>query len=300
MHLAMRKGIITAAVSAALVTASCSEAPKSFQTRNYTYADSTAYSRVSMDVDLPAASGPAEARITETLFEVTDDVLSRITSYEEERFFTPYDGDRKDVEAFLTYYLKQASGVIGRQSDEDVKDRRESIMENENIPEEEKAELLAHTPTWVYDFSLKKISEGDRHVVFQSEDYINMGGAHGGVVGKGCLTFSKKDGSQVEHLIDRSKVVDIQPLLVKGIISYFADAGLEVDEDKVREYISLDDDLIPLPKWEPYPSENGLVFTYQQYEIASYAAGMPSFTIPFSEAAPFMTPECKKILGIKE
>ena len=270
MHLAMRKGIITAAVSAALVTASCSEAPKSFQTRNYTYADSTAYSRVSMDVDLPAASGPAEARITETLFEVTDDVLSRITSYEEERFFTPYDGDRKDVEAFLTYYLKQASGVIGRQSDEDVKDRRESIMENENIPEEEKAELLAHTPTWVYDFSLKKISEGDRHVVFQSEDYINMGGAHGGVVGK------------------------------KGIISYFADAGLEVDEDKVREYISLDDDLIPLPKWEPYPSENGLVFTYQQYEIASYAAGMPSFTIPFSEAAPFMTPECKKILGIKE
>ncbi len=295
----MRKVFIVLNVALAAVAAvSCGQAPKNLQVKNYTYADSTAYSHIAMDVDLPSGSGTAEAKITGELLKVTDDILSRITSYEEERFFPPFDGDKKDVEAFLKYYLKQASGVIGSQSDEDVKERTESIKENENIPEEEKAELLAHTPTWVYDFSLKKIGEGDSYVVFQSQDYINMGGAHGGVIGKGGLTFNKKNGERVEHLIDRDKEADIQPLLVKGVISYFADAGFEVEEEKIGEYISLDGDLIPLPKWEPYPSEKGLVFTYQQYEIASYAAGMPSFTVSFSDAAPFMTPECKKLLGL--
>ncbi len=125
-----------------------------------------------------------------------------------------------------------------------------------------------------------------------------MGGAHGGVVGKGAIIFDKKDGSHVEHIVDRGKVADIQPLLIKGIMSYFADAGFPVEEDKVRDYLSLDGDLIPLPQWEPYPSEKGLVFVYQQYEIASYAAGMPSFTVPFPDAAPFLTPEGINLIGI--
>ena len=293
----MRKTIIIMGVVLAAAV-SCGRAPGNLPVKNFTDADSTAYSHISMDVDLPDGYGAAGARITDKLLEVTDDILSRVSSYDNERFFPPYDGDKRDVEAFLGYYLKQASGVIGKRSDNDAKKRAESIMENENIPEEEKADLLAHTPTWVYDFSLKKIGEGDRYVVFQSEDYINMGGAHGGVVGRGGITFDKRDGSEIEHLVDRSKVADIQPLLVKGTMSYFADAGFKVDEDKIREYISFDGDLIPLPRWEPYPSEKGLVFTYQQYEIASYAAGMPSFTVSYDDAAPFMTPECEKILGL--
>ena len=295
----MKKDIIILSMAlAAMVMASCGRAPKSLQVKNFTYADSTTYSHLSMDVDLPSEAGTVGDRITGKLLEVTDDILSRISSYENERFFPPFEGDKKDIEAFLRYYLKQASGVIGKQSDEDAKERAESIMENENIPEDEKADLLAHTPTWAYDFSLKKISEDDRYVVFLSEDYINMGGAHGGVVGKGAITFDKKDGSHVEHIVDRSKVADIQPLLIKGIMSYFADAGFPVEEDKVRDYLSLDGDLIPLPQWEPYPSEKGLVFVYQQYEIASYAAGMPSFTVPFPDAAPFLTPEGINLIGI--
>ena len=290
-----RKSIIALGLVLA-VAVSCGQAPKSIQVKNYTYADSTAYSHVSMDVDLPSGAGAVGDRITGKLLEVTDDIMSRISSYEDERFFPSFDGDKKDVEAFLKYYLKQASGVIGKQSDEDVKERAESIKENENIPEEEKADLLANPPTWGYDFSLKRVGEGDAYVVFQSEDYIYMGGAHGGVVGQGALTFDKKDGSLVENIIDRSKVSEIQPLLLKGVVSYFADAGFQVEEDKVKDYLSLDGDLIPLPDWEPYPSEQGLVFTYQQYEIASYAAGMPSFTVPFSEAAPFMTPEGKNLI----
>ena len=153
----MKKSIIVLGVTLSVMVvalASCGRTPKSLQVENYTRADSTAYSHISMDVDLPSGAGAVGDRITGKLLEVVDDILSRITSYEDERFFPPFGGDRKDVEAFLTYYLCQASGVIGRQSDADVKARRESIMEIEDMTDEEKAELLSHNPVWGYDFSL--------------------------------------------------------------------------------------------------------------------------------------------------
>jgi hypothetical protein len=37
------------------------------------------------------------------------------------------------------------------------------------------------------------------------------------------------------------------------------------------------------------------VFTYQQYEIASYAEGMPSFVVPYPDIEPFLTPEAKAL-----
>ena len=60
----------------------------------------------------------------------------------------------------------------------------------------------------------------------------------------------------------------------------------------------LDGDLIPLPTWQPFPSKDGLVFTYQQYEIAPYAAGMPAFTIPYEDIAPYVLVEVRPILGL--
>ena len=41
------------------------------------------------------------------------------------------------------------------------------------------------------------------------------------------------------------------------------------------------------------------MFTYQQYEIASYAAGMPEFTIPFEDLFPYLTPEAKALVGLE-
>lgn len=36
-------------------------------------------------------------------------------------------------------------------------------------------------------------------------------------------------------------------------------------------------------------TDDGLMFTYSPYEIASYAAGMPEFTIPYAELKPYFT-----------
>lgn len=42
-----------------------------------------------------------------------------------------------------------------------------------------------------------------------------------------------------------------------------------------------------------------MIFEYQQYEIAPYAAGMPSFKVHVNEVKPFLTPEARKVFGIE-
>ncbi|MBO6068986.1 MAG: DUF3298 domain-containing protein, partial [Bacteroidales bacterium] len=65
------------------------------------------------------------------------------------------------------------------------------------------------------------------------------------------------------------------------------------------EYLFLDGDTIPFPVWTPSPTEDGLCFTYQQYEIAAYAMGMPSFVIPYDKVKPYLTPEALDLLNLK-
>ena len=151
-------------------------------------------------------------------------------------------------------------------------------------------------PGWGYSFSLKKDRETERYVVFLSEDYVYMGGAHGGVVGRGPLTFDKKDGRQVEEFFEPSSLEAMQPLLRKGLVDYFAENDYEVTPEGLDDILMLDAGFVPFPAWAPFPSDKGMVFTYQQYEIAAYAAGMPNFTLPYEDVLPYLTPEAKALL----
>ena len=123
----------------------------------------------------------------------------------------------------------------------------------------------------------------------------NTGGVHGGVIGYGGITFRFSDGSKIDNFLKDNVVKDMQPLLKKGLKEYFSEnADEKVTTDKqLMENLMLSDEnnnLIPLPAWTPYPDEKGkgLIFTYQQYEIACYAAGMPSFILTWEELKPFL------------
>jgi hypothetical protein len=152
-------------------------------------------------------------------------------------------------------------------------------------------------PKFEYDFSLVKTDETDRYVVFLNEDYVYLGGAHGGIVGQGPLTFDKKTGDLVEQFLEPGCLKDIQPLLRKGLAEYFADNGEEIEPESVDEYLMTDNGVIPFPAWTLFPTESGLGFLYQQYEIAPYAVGMPGFTIPYDDLLPYLTAEAKALLG---
>ena len=70
-----------------------------------------------------------------------------------------------------------------------------------------------------------------------------------------------------------------------------------ITEEELREQLQIEGDQIPLPAWTPYPTAEGLTFVYQQYEIASYADGMPAFVLSLDELEPFLTPEARKLLN---
>jgi hypothetical protein len=53
---------------------------------------------------------------------------------------------------------------------------------------------------------------------------------------------------------------------------------------------------IDLP--QPGLSENGMVFSYQPYEISCFAAGTFHFTIPYERLVPYLTARAKWCLKI--
>ena len=42
-----------------------------------------------------------------------------------------------------------------------------------------------------------------------------------------------------------------------------------------------------------------LVFVYGFYEIGAYAIGMPTFTVPYKKIGKFLSPEARRLAGIK-
>ena len=273
---------------------------KDLQTETLNYEDSLAHADLSIQVELPVVGQGAVAdRIRASLVEVMDEQLSHIGSYEEERLFPAYEGDTGKTDLLLEYYRSKALESIGKQSQEDYDERVASIEENDGLTEGQRKEILDEMPGWEYEFNLLKARETDKYVVFQSQDYVYLGGAHGGVTGRGGLTFDKKDGLLVEKFIDPASLDAIQPLLRKGITQYFtADGEMEITQEELDNYLFLESGVIPFPAWTPYPDEEGLVFTYQQYEIAAYAAGMPEFTVPYEDLLPYLTPEAKALLNL--
>jgi hypothetical protein len=117
-----------------------------------------------------------------------------------------------------------------------------------------------------------------------------MGGVHG-MHGIGGLIIRSSDGKRMElsDLLrsdyDRQKW---QHLIRRGLREYF---GCQTDEE-LRESLQVEDfSTIPMPQMSPYFTEEGLVVSYQPYEIACYAAGVPSFVIPQHELLPFLSAE---------
>ena len=273
---------------------------KDLQTETVNYEDSTAHADLSIQVELPVAGqGAAADRIRASLVDVMDGQLSHIGSYEEERLFPPYEGSTDKTDLLLEYYRGKALESIGKQAREDYDERVASIEENDGLTEGQRKEILDEMPGWEYEFNLLKDRETDKYVVFLSQDYVYLGGAHGGVTGRGGLTFGKKDGVLVDKMLDPACLDAIQPLLRKGLTKYFSDEDMEITQEELDNYLFLETGVVPFPAWTPYPSEEGLVFTYQQYEIAAYAAGMPEFTVPYADILPYLTPEAKALLDVE-
>lgn len=163
-----------------------------------------------------------------------------------------------------------------------------------------------------YMATAKLVSKRRNYVSYVLSTYEYTGGAHGmkTVVGR---TFSQIDGKQYgwELLKDTAKT-GFRKLLKKGARKYFSTdkSRGEITDEELCEMLLLDIsgspvtvqqlDSFPLPSTPPYFTRKGVTFVYQAYEIAPYAAGIPTFTVDFDDIDKYLSDEGKQLLKKKD
>lgn len=265
---------------------------------NYTFSDSSKYANISIKAVLPVAKDSVSQVIRDSLVNI---IGNSIRSYQGSQMedskplIAKYNGDEKDAKSMLDYYSKAVSKLLNSQAKEDYDERVKYWEEDTTLTEEQRKEFKEGVTPWDYSMDVTKTSEDSTFVVFNDTEYAYIGGAHGGVFGFGGITFRFSDGSIVKDFLKDNVLKDMQPLLKKGLKEYFnenADDKITTDQQLMEQLMLPEESkgLIPLPAWTPSPDEKGkgLVFTYQQYEIACYAVGMPSFVLTWEELKPFL------------
>ena len=182
-----------------------------------------------------------------------------------------YDGDLSNGQKMIDYYFDLKY--------KEFKKAHDLMAEN----------MTGDVPTFASETEIHFLYETDKFVTYEMKKYEDMGGAHGGTFISG-MTFRKSDGRRVEwDLFTKS----MQDVIKKGLKKYF-----EVNTDEELENsLSLENTyMLPLPATPPVFTKEGVMFTYQQYEIAAYAAGLPSFIVPYDEAKSLMNTTGKNLL----
>lgn len=185
-----------------------------------------------------------------------------------------FTGDIKDGNAMAAFYAKEYH--------KELTDMRKDI--DEYNPDA----VCNHT------VHIKLTADTATFVTYQITDETFTGGAHGSVL-LTAASFSREDGHLLGYPVDTTKVKQLQPLLVKGIMSYYKKAGAGMTEKQVMESLFIENNTIPLPATAPSFTPQGISFVYQQYEIACYAAGIHQFTISYKDIWPYLTSEAKEI-----
>ena len=137
------------------------------------------------------------------------------------------------------------------------------------------------------DYSLSE--QTDTYVTYTTEGYLYTGGAHEMPWYNGT-TFSKIDGGIVGYDLfeDPEKLIG---LIAQNIEKQYFEKYEK--EGFTFEY----DEIIALPFNEPWIETDSVVFCFQPYEIASYAAGMPLCKIALTDLEPYLSEKGKTLLN---
>ena len=131
----------------------------------------------------------------------------------------------------------------------------------------------------------------DRYVTYTTEGFLYTGGAHPMPWYYGT-TFSKIDGSIVGYDMFNDPD-ELSEIITTHIRKQYID-----NFDLVEEMFELgDEDHFVLPENEPWIETDSVVFCYQAYEIAPYAAGMPLCKISKEDLWPYLSEKGKSLLN---
>lgn len=225
-----------------------------------------------LTIDFPESGNDNEILANAIREYISESLGSTYGGGEEETKQGTYSGDLADGEKMANYYFDIKVKEFTRMS---------SSMKNEGMPD---------VPQLSSDTEIKRGYETSKVVTFYFTSYEFAGGAHGGSIGSG-MTFRKTDGRRIGW--EMFTTVKMQSILRNGLKEYF---DVKTDEE-LQNCLSLDGIYyIPMPVRPPLFTEKGITVTYQQYEIAPYAAGLPSFTIPYKDARKMLNNTGKLLL----
>jgi len=146
-----------------------------------------------------------------------------------------------------------------------------------------------------YRWDIKMSYQTERYSTFSANSYVYLAGAHGSTFFTG-QTFGA-DGTLLdwENTIIPSQRADLIELAKKALMKQY----FEVETyDDFRNALLINPDTLPLPVAPPYFMADGLHMVYQQYEIASYADGLPGCVIPYESVAPMLTGQAAVLAGV--
>ncbi len=201
-----------------------------------------------------------------------EDVRQSVGKWLNAQLGNTYKSDMTDIQALVDYYGKSHADTLRRIYEDGVPDY---------------AELS-------YDASMEQLFESDKVVTYRLTITLDLGGAHPTTREIGA-TFNKDDGKQLTWDIVRSDSQSQLRDFLRGMLRDYFNA--KSDSELMESLQGLDNVAnLPLPATPPYMTNEGFTFIYQQYEIAAYAAGMPSGVIPYERLKPCLTEYAQKLV----
>ena len=139
-----------------------------------------------------------------------------------------------------------------------------------------------------YEENFTLSEQTDEYVTYTTEGFLYSGGAHEMPWYNGT-TFSKIDGSIVGYDLFEDPEQLIKIIAENIETQYFSKYA---EEDFFFDY----EEINTLPENEPWIETDSVVFCYQPYEIAAFAAGMPLCKIALSDLKPYLSEKGKMFL----
>ena len=276
----MKRKLIAISLLAALLV-SCG---KESATENTTKPDTSATTETTVEeqTEQPAADSAPEYTVTSVSADGYDYFEGRIECLQ------ITDGQHEKLaKAIDEFFSKRVSDFnssvdsYNKDSEEQNKEMKKSAEENGDTYE---------TIKYSDNVTVSVVRADNQVFSFKIYDYIYLGGAHGGTNVTG-YTFDSKTGEQltIDSFGDKASIANTADIFILNSIAESSDqarAGL-FDDDALSYVTAIDDYFTKTELPAYYLSNRGIVFVFQQYDIAPYASGIIEFVVPYTQFEDF-------------
>lgn len=198
-------------------------------------------------------------------------VVGSIQEWISEMLGGTYAGRLSDAKGLLAFYAQDAKADFKSQE----------------------AALSPMDVTFLNERRFRKVYETDKYVTYEYVGNTYMGGAHGSHI-RYSQTFRKLDGRRLDwNMFQSNNLEAVRILVEQNLMEQYFKGDTKENLEMIKYFT---DGYTPLPQANPALVEDGVMFVYQEYEIAPYAWGQPSCIISYSALDSLLSVTGKSLL----